>query len=118
MVMVFVVDRAPSVRQSLAIAIRRAGWSPEIGWAPRAFVARAPTHVPSCLLLDVGNFLPDLPGFELLRRIRTERKEMQVVAMSGEPNIPLAGRAIQAGTHEFLMNPPPEEVLPAAFQPL
>jgi len=116
MVTVFVVDPDPSVRQSLAIAIRRAGWSPEIGWSPRAFVARAPTHVPSCLLLDVGNFLPDLTGFELLRRIRTERKEMQVVAMSGEPNIPLAVRAIQAGALEFLMKPLTEEVLRATVQ--
>src|SRR5258707_1464428 len=116
MVTVFVVDPDPSVRQSLAMAIRRAGWSPEIGWSPRAFVARAPTHVPSCLLLDVGNFLPDLTGFELLRRIRTERKEMQVVAMSGEPNIPLAVGAIQAGALEFLTKPVPEEGLRATVQ--
>jgi len=116
MVTVFVVDPDPSVRQSLAIAIRRAGWSPEIAWSPRAFFARAPIHVPSCLLLDVGNFLPDLTGFELLRRITTERKEMQVVAMSGEPNIPLAVRAIQAGALEFLMKPLTEEVLRATVQ--
>src|SRR5258708_34123860 len=41
---------------------------------------------------------------------------MQVVAMSGEPNIPLAVRAIQAGALEFLMKPLTEEVLRATVQ--
>jgi len=111
---VFVVDPDAAVRQSLGSAIRRAGWSPEITTSPRTFLARPPLQAPSCLLLDVGHFLPDLSGFELLRRIATDRKETPVVAMSGEPNIPLAVRAIQAGAVEFLTKPPTDDVLRAA----
>ncbi|HEV8382488.1 MAG TPA: response regulator, partial [Gemmatimonadales bacterium] len=111
---VFVVDPDASVRQSLEGAIRRAGWSPEIASSPRPFLARPRVQTPSCLLLDVGDFLPDLSGFELLRRVATDRKEIPVVAMSGEPNIPLAVQAIQAGAVEFLAKPVVDDVLRAA----
>lgn len=102
---VFVVDPDASVGRFLEFAIRRAGWSPEITVSPRTFLALPPLQAPSCLLLDVGDFLPDLTGFELLRRIATERKEIPVVAMSGEPSIPLAVRSMQAGAIEFLVKP-------------
>jgi FixJ family two-component response regulator len=111
---VFVVDPDASVRQSLASAIRRAGWSPGIASSPRPLLARPPVQTPSCLLLDVGDFLPDLNGFQLLRRLAAERKEIPVVAMSGEPNIPLAVQAIQAGAVEFMTKPPTDDVLRAA----
>ena len=111
---VFVVDPDASVRQSLESAIRRAGWNPEITASTRPFLARTPVQTPSCLLLDVGAFLPDLSGFELLRRVATDRKEVPVVAMSGEPNIPLAVQAIQAGAVGFLTKPLTDDVLRAA----
>jgi len=111
---VFVVDPDASVRQSLESAIHRAGWNPEIASSPRPFLARPPVQTPSCLLLDVGDFLPDLSGFELLRRVARDRKEIPVVAMSGEPNIPLAVQAIQAGAVEFVTKPPTDDVLRAA----
>jgi FixJ family two-component response regulator len=111
---VFVVDPDASVRQSLESAIRRAGWRPEITASPRGFLARWPLQAPSCLLLDVGASRPDLTGFDLLRRIATDRKDIPVVAMSGEPNIPLAVEAIQAGAVEFLTKPPADDILRAA----
>ena len=108
---VFVVDPDASVRHSLEIAIRQAGWSPAIASSAGTFLTRPSLQAPSCLLLDVGDFLPDLTGFELLRRVATERKQIPVVAMSGEPSIPLAVRAMQAGAIEFLMKPLSDDVL-------
>ena len=108
---VFVVDPDASVQHSLETAIRGAGWTPEIALSARTFLAPPPLRVPCCLLLDVGDLLPDLTGFELLRRLATERKEIPVVAMSGEPSIPLAVRAMQAGAIEFLVKPLSEDVL-------
>ena len=110
---VFVVDPDASVRHSLEVAIRRAGWNPEIASSSRPFLARPRVQTPSCLLLDVGDFLPDLTGFELLRRVATDRKEISVVAMSGESSIPLAVRAMQAGALEFLIKPITDDALRA-----
>lgn len=111
---VFVVDPDPSVRQSLESAICRVGWSPEIASCPRTFLARPAFPAPSCLLLDVGDFRSDLTNFDLLRYMTTERKEIPVLAMSGEPSIPLTVRAIQAGAIEFLVKPLTDDVLRAA----
>jgi len=108
---VFVVDPDASVRQSLESAIRRAGWTPEITASPRTFFPPPPLEAPSCLLLDVGDSQPDHTGFEVLRRIATERREIPVVAMSGEASIPLAVRAIQAGAIEFLTKPLGDDAL-------
>ena len=101
---VFVVDPDASLRHSLEIAIREAGWNPEIASSARPFLSGPPLQAPSCLLLDVGALLPDLSCFHLLRRLATEREEIPVVAMSAEPTIALTVRAIQAGAFEFLIS--------------
>jgi FixJ family two-component response regulator len=113
---VFVVDPDASVRRSLEIAIHQAGWSPEIASPARSLLTRPPLQAPTCLLLDVGNFLPDLNGLELLRRVAEERKEIPVVAMAAEPSIPLTVRAMQAGAFEFVTKPICDDVLRGAVE--
>jgi hypothetical protein len=54
---VFVVDDDVSVRESLELLIRRAGWQPEIFASADEFLFRPRVTAPSCLILDVG-----LPG--------------------------------------------------------
>ena len=49
---VFVVDDDVSVRESLDLLIRCAGWHPETFASAQAFLSRPPAEVPSCLLLD------------------------------------------------------------------
>ncbi len=111
---VFVVDPDVSVRPSLEDAIRQSGLSPEIASSPRTLLPLPPLQAPSCLLLDVGALLPDLNGLELLRRVATERKEIPVIAMSGDPSIPLVVQSIQLGALEFLIKPLTVDVLRAA----
>ena len=65
---VFVVDDDVSVRESLELLIRCAGWQPETFASAQAFLARPRLLAPSCLILDVG--LPDLNGLDLQKRRR------------------------------------------------
>jgi len=60
---VFVVDDDISVRESLELLIRCAGWQPETFASAQEFLARPRLLVPSCLVLDVT--LPGLNGLEL-----------------------------------------------------
>ena len=60
---VFVVDDDVSVRESLELLIRHAGWQPEIIPSAQEFLARPRAHVPSCLVLDVS--LPGQCGLDL-----------------------------------------------------
>jgi len=57
---VFVVDDDISVRESLELLIKFAGWQPETFASAKEFLARPRTATPSCLVLDVS--LPDLNG--------------------------------------------------------
>src|SRR5438067_6207520 len=68
---VFVVDDDVSVRESLDVLIRSAGWQAETFASAHDFLARPRALVPNCLVLDVS--LPDLDGLELQRRVAAER---------------------------------------------
>ena len=59
---VFVVDDDISVRESLELLIRCAGWQPETFASAQEFLARPRVRAPSCLVLDVS--LPGLNGLD------------------------------------------------------
>src|SRR5574339_373468 len=64
---VFVVDDDISVRESLELLIRTAGWQPETFASAQEFLSRPRAAVPSCLVLDVT--LPGLNGLELQQQL-------------------------------------------------
>ena len=65
---VFVVDDDISVRESLELLIRNAGWQPELFETAQEFLSRQRVAVPNCLVLDVT--LPGLNGIDLQKRSR------------------------------------------------
>jgi FixJ family two-component response regulator len=111
---VFVVDDDVSVRESLELLIRCAGWQPETFASAQEFLARPRVEVPSCLVLDVT--LPDLNGLDLQRRIAGERTDMPIIFITGYGDIPMSVQAMKAGAMEFLTKPLGDEVLLNAIQ--
>ncbi len=100
---VFVVDDDISVRESLELLIRSAGWPVEIFATAQEFLARPKARIPNCLVLDVS--LPGLNGLELQERVAVERSEMPVIFITGHGDIPTTVRAMKAGAIEFLTKP-------------
>src|SRR3954470_21372125 len=92
--LVFVVDDDVSVRESLELLIRSAGWSPETFASAEEFLARAPVEGPSCLVLDVN--LPNLNGLDLQQRI-LDRPDMPIIFITGHGDVPTTVRAMKAG---------------------
>jgi FixJ family two-component response regulator len=109
---VFVVDDDISVRESLELLIRTAGWQPETYPSAQAFLARPRVPVPSCLVLDVS--LPDLNGLELQQRIGADRTELPIIFITGHGDVPMSVRAMKAGAVEFLTKPFGDDVLLSA----
>jgi FixJ family two-component response regulator len=105
---VFVVDDDISVRESLELLIKSAGWKPETFASPREFLSRPRATVPCCLVLDVS--LPGLNGLELQQQL-TERTEMPIVFITGYGDVPMSVRAMKAGAVEFLTKPFKDDVL-------
>lgn len=105
---VFVVDDDVSVRESLELLIRSAGWDPETFASAEDFLARSRIDGPSCLVLDVT--LPNLNGLDLQKRI-IDRSDMPIIFITGYGDVPTTVRAMKAGAAEFLTKPIADEVL-------
>jgi FixJ family two-component response regulator len=106
---VFVVDDDVSVRESLELLIRCAGWQPETFASAHEFLARPRALAPSCLVLDVN--LPDLNGLDLQKRVADDRIDMPIIFITGYGDVPMTVRAMKAGAVEFLTKPFGDDVL-------
>ncbi|QIA25692.1 MULTISPECIES: response regulator [unclassified Mesorhizobium] len=112
--LVFVVDDDVSVRESLELLIRSAGWQPETFESARGFLACPRPLVPNCLILDVN--LPDLSGLDLQQFVSVERTDMPIIFVTGYGDVPMTVKAMKAGAVEFLTKPFSDEVLLIAIE--
>lgn len=99
---VFVVDDDISVRESLELLIKSAGWHPETFASAKQFLARPRVTRPCCLVLDVK--LPGLNGLELQQQL-ADRADMPIIFITGHANVPMSVKAMKAGAVEFLTKP-------------
>ena len=110
---VFVVDDDISVRESLELLIKSAGWRPETFASGQDFLVRPRVTVPCCLLLDIT--LPGFNGLEVQRQL-AERTEMPIIFITGHGDIPTSVQAMKAGAVEFLTKPFSDDVLLEAIR--
>jgi FixJ family two-component response regulator len=111
---VFIVDDDISVRESLELLIRCAGWQPETFASAQEFLTRPRPLAASCLVLDVG--LPDLSGLDLQQLLAVDRSDMPIVFITGYGDVPMTVQAMKAGAIEFLTKPFRDDVLLRAVQ--
>jgi len=110
---VFVVDDDDSVRESLDLLVRAAGWRSETYGSAEAFLARPRALAPSCLVLDVS--LPELNGLDLQHRLGVDRSDLPIIFLTGHGDVPMTVRAMKAGAAEFLTKPFRDDVLLSAI---
>jgi FixJ family two-component response regulator len=109
---VFVVDDDISVRESLELLIRSAGWQAETFGSADEFLSRPHPAAPCCLILDVN--LPGLNGLELQTRL-AGRTDMPIIFITGHGDVPMTVQAMKAGAVEFLTKPFKADVLLSAI---
>jgi FixJ family two-component response regulator len=100
---VYIVDGDVSVRDSLGMVVRQAGWHPETFASARAFLPYARVNAPSCLVLELA--LPDLSGLDLQKRLAADRTDIPIIFVTGYSDVPMAVQAMKAGAVEFLIKP-------------
>jgi FixJ family two-component response regulator len=110
---VFVVDDDISVRESLELLLKEAGWQPHMFDSAQGFLDHPRATGPSCLVLDVT--LPGLNGLELQKQL-AERTEMPIIFITGYGDVPTSVQAMKAGAVEFLTKPFKDNVLLDAIQ--
>ena len=111
---VYVVDDDISVRESLELLIRNAGWQVELFESAQNFLRCPKVSLPSCLVLDVN--LPGLNGLDLQKQVAADRADMPIIFITGYGDVPSTVRAMKAGAIEFLTKPFSEDVLLDAIQ--
>jgi FixJ family two-component response regulator len=99
---VFVIEDDISVRESLEMLIRSAGWEPRIFASALEFLSLPRTPAPSCMILDAC--LPDVDGLHL-QQLVADRVELPVIFITAYNDVALSVRAMKAGAIEFLMKP-------------
>jgi FixJ family two-component response regulator len=105
---VFVVDDDISVRESLELLFKDAGWQPHLFESAQRFLDYPRATVPSCLVLDVT--LPGLNGLELQKQL-ADRADMPIIFITGYGDVPMSVQAMKAGAVEFLTKPLKDDAL-------
>ena len=111
---VFVVDDDISVRESLELLIRHAGWQPETFESAQEFLCRPRAVIPSCLILDIT--LPGLNGLDLQKRVAGDRSKIPIIFITGYGDVPMTVQAMKAGAVDFLTKPFSDTALLSAIK--
>ncbi len=100
---VLVVDDEEAIRNGIAEVLGLMGLkvaTAASGAAALEMLARSPYAV---VLLDIR--MPDLDGMEVLKRIRQDHPESEVIMITAFPTIPGAVEAIKHGALDYLVKP-------------
>ncbi|MGO9358254.1 MAG: response regulator FixJ [Xanthobacteraceae bacterium] len=100
---VYVIDDDPAMRDSLDFLLGSAGFRVTLFDSALRFLEALPDLAFGCVLSDVR--MPGLDGLELLKRLRSLRKQLPIIIMTGHGDIPLAVEAMKHGAIDFLEKP-------------
>jgi FixJ family two-component response regulator len=110
---IFIVDDDASVREALARLIRLMGMQVETFAAGREFLEYQVTDGPACLVLDVQ--LSEDNGLALQEVLRTSKRRLPIIFLTGYGTIPICVQALKAGAVDFLEKPVEATVLQQAI---
>ena len=99
---VLVVDDEAPIRKFLRAGLESQGYALVEAPSGREAIAQAATRAPDIVLLDLG--LPDIDGFEVVRRIR-EWSAMPVIVLSARGQESDKIRALDAGADDYVTKP-------------
>lgn len=110
MAKLLVVDDDEGVREFLAEALEMAGHA--VSRAPNGFEGWAALTAESFDLVVTDLRMPGLDGMELLRKIRAEQAEVEVVVLTAHGTVDTAVEAMKEGAFDYLQKPlgSPEEL--------
>src|SRR5216683_4830559 len=111
---VYVVDDDASVREGVASLIRSVGLEAKALASGQEFLALQRPEIPSCLVLDVQ--LPGLSGLDVQQELVRSGANLPIIFLTGNGDIPMTVRAIQAGAADFLTKPFEKEELLSAIR--
>jgi FixJ family two-component response regulator len=109
---IHIIDDDDSVRGSLDLLLRSAGYRTRLYAALGEFVPAEAGQALGCVLLDVR--MPGANGLDFHETLARQGTRLSVILMTGFGDIPMSVRAMKAGAVDFLPKPfEPEQMLDA-----
>ncbi len=105
MATVLVVDDDKQVRDMVVATLTHAGYDTITGMDGAVGAQLAEQHIPDLIITDVN--MPQVDGFELLRRIRSSpsTSTIPVIFLTAESNTPSLRKGMLGGAEDYLFKP-------------
>jgi two-component system nitrogen regulation response regulator NtrX len=100
---VLIIDDEPGIRTVLRDVLLDEGYSVLTAEDGLDGLSQLAAHPVDLVFLDV--WLPSMGGIDVLKRIREEFTDVEVIMISGHANINLAVQAVKIGAFDFLEKP-------------
>ncbi len=100
---VLVVDDEPNITDLVGTALRYEGFDVEVAATGRGAINKGQTFRPELMVLDV--MLPDLDGFEIVRRLRNERVPVSVVFLTARDATEDKVNGLTLGGDDYVTKP-------------
>lgn len=115
---VLIVDDVATNRIVMKVKLTAAGYLPEVAGDGASCLAMAKASPPDLILLDC--MLPDIPGPEVLRRLRADpaTRSIPIVVFSASQASDCRIEAFHAGADDFLIKPLDDQTLMARIRSL
>lgn len=111
--MVYVVDDDASIRDSLALMLRLAGYSTRLFADAESFLAAFDRRWSGCVIADLR--LPGMNGLEMQARVRERGSAIPFVIITAHGDVPAARAAFRASAVDFIEKPFDESQLRGAI---
>jgi len=100
---VFVVDDDESIRHSLRYLLESVKLRVATFDSAESFLNQVDTDQAGCLVLDVR--MPGMSGLQLQQRLLARASTLPIIILTGHGDVPMAVRAMAAGSFDFIQKP-------------
>jgi signal transduction histidine kinase len=111
---ILLVDDEAGIRKVLGISLQDSGFDVHTAASGQEALSIFKEIAPSIVLTDIK--MPDMDGIELLRRIKKENADVEVIMFTGHGDMDLAVKSLKYEATDFVTKPINDEVLGIALK--
>ncbi len=100
---ILIVDDQESIRHFIEKAMADEGYQVTTAGDGQGGLAAVATDMPDLVLLDLR--LPDVHGLEVLKKLKEDDPDLQVIIMTAFGDVESAVRAMKLGAHDYINKP-------------
>ncbi len=110
---ILLIDNNESIRQDLKATLEGEGYEVLTAGTGRDGLEIFARELPAIILVEIN--IADIDGIEVLKRVKEQNPDVQVIVVSDDSEVDLAIKALQNEATDFIGKPISEEALAAAL---